>query len=590
MLSEPQGKIVTFYSYKGGTGRTMALANVACLLARNQTAGDVLMIDWDLEAPGLHQFFRNKFQNQFTGVSNQDRALDERLGLLDLFRELNETICTSLAPDEEQSEKSAIQMIDNLDLERFTLETDISHLYLLKAGQFDGKYAARVSTFQWEELYNRSPWLISAFATRLAKEFRYVLIDSRTGLSDTSGICTMLMPEKLVVVFTPNFQSLTGILGLIRRATNYRRHSNDLRPLVAFPLPSRIDMSEDKLRELWRYEENSEQGITGYQKQFEELFEEVYDLPECDLEDYLNEVQIQHVPRYAYGEEIAVLVERGKERLSLTRSYENFTERLVELIGPWEFGAIKFESIEDIERELISVLERIPGMENPEIRDYLLSGFSSLEINILSRSSNTRIDLVNIVNRVGAMGKLDVLLENAMSLTQSQENVGRLRRVRRGYQEYVSSKEKLPPRPKREAEFDVLLIYNSQDKSQVRAIAEELKQRGLRTWLDTEQIPPGRSFQDAIQKAITTAKSAAIFIGPKGLGKWATMELRAFVARGIKADLPMIPVLLPGVNDVPKDLYFLKELNWLRLSSGIDDTEALDNLEWGITGKHPRKS
>jgi cellulose biosynthesis protein BcsQ len=29
----PEGKIVTFYSYKGGTGRTMALANVAWILA-----------------------------------------------------------------------------------------------------------------------------------------------------------------------------------------------------------------------------------------------------------------------------------------------------------------------------------------------------------------------------------------------------------------------------------------------------------------------------------------------------------------------------------------------------------------------------
>jgi Mrp family chromosome partitioning ATPase len=30
-----QGQIITFYSYKGGTGRTMALANVAWILARN---------------------------------------------------------------------------------------------------------------------------------------------------------------------------------------------------------------------------------------------------------------------------------------------------------------------------------------------------------------------------------------------------------------------------------------------------------------------------------------------------------------------------------------------------------------------------
>ncbi len=29
------GQIVTFYSFKGGTGRTMALANVAWILAAN---------------------------------------------------------------------------------------------------------------------------------------------------------------------------------------------------------------------------------------------------------------------------------------------------------------------------------------------------------------------------------------------------------------------------------------------------------------------------------------------------------------------------------------------------------------------------
>ena len=50
------GRVVTFYSYKGGTGRSMALANVAWILA---AAGErVLVIDWDLEAPGLHRYFR----------------------------------------------------------------------------------------------------------------------------------------------------------------------------------------------------------------------------------------------------------------------------------------------------------------------------------------------------------------------------------------------------------------------------------------------------------------------------------------------------------------------------------------------------
>src|SRR6201991_4389084 len=55
-MSEPiPGQIVTFYSYKGGTGRTMALANVAWILASNGYR--VLVADWDLESPGLDRFF-----------------------------------------------------------------------------------------------------------------------------------------------------------------------------------------------------------------------------------------------------------------------------------------------------------------------------------------------------------------------------------------------------------------------------------------------------------------------------------------------------------------------------------------------------
>ncbi|MGH8772304.1 MAG: hypothetical protein ACREV2_14180, partial [Burkholderiales bacterium] len=55
----PLHEVITFYSYKGGTGRTMALANIACLFAREGTAGlRVLAIDWDLEAPGLHYYLR----------------------------------------------------------------------------------------------------------------------------------------------------------------------------------------------------------------------------------------------------------------------------------------------------------------------------------------------------------------------------------------------------------------------------------------------------------------------------------------------------------------------------------------------------
>lgn len=73
------GRIVTFYSYKGGTGRTMALANTAWILAANGFR--VLTVDWDLEAPGLAKFFR-PFLDQ--------AALAGTTGMMDLITEYRE--------------------------------------------------------------------------------------------------------------------------------------------------------------------------------------------------------------------------------------------------------------------------------------------------------------------------------------------------------------------------------------------------------------------------------------------------------------------------------------------------------------------
>ena len=49
--------IATFYSFKGGVGRSMALANVASLLCERGLR--TVMLDFDLEAPGLERFFRS---------------------------------------------------------------------------------------------------------------------------------------------------------------------------------------------------------------------------------------------------------------------------------------------------------------------------------------------------------------------------------------------------------------------------------------------------------------------------------------------------------------------------------------------------
>lgn len=328
------GQVITFYSYKGGTGRSMALANVGCLLAR-QSGARVLMIDWDLEAPGLHRYFRPWLKNTFPLSGEGETELNSHPGLIDLFLQLAAGTRGGDGSSDVQPEEEARFLVDSLDLRDYVIETDIPFLDLIKAGRFDDQYPSEINTFQWEALDDRSPWLIRSFADRLAEEYSYVLIDSRTGLTDISGICTMLMPDKLVLVFTPNRQSLQGVVELARKATDYRKHSDDLRPLSVFPLPSRVEASIPDLRNIWRITPDNGEVI-GFQPPFEQLLKSVYGLPECNLNRYFDEVQIQQIPDYAFGEQIAVMIEEAADRFSLTTSFRSFTDRLVELEGPWE--------------------------------------------------------------------------------------------------------------------------------------------------------------------------------------------------------------------------------------------------------------
>jgi len=139
-------------------------------------------------------------------------------------------------------------------------------------------------------------------------------------------------------------------------------------------------------------------------------------------------------------------------------------------------------------------------------------------------------------------------------------------------------------------EFDVFLAHNSQDKPQVKAIAAQLKRRGLKVWIDDDQILPGRPFQDVIQQAILNVKSAAIFIGPQGPGSWEVLEMRTFISQFVDTGLPVIPILLPGVGELPQNLLFLRQFNWVSFASGINNVGSLEKLVWGITQQQPKTS
>lgn len=135
-------------------------------------------------------------------------------------------------------------------------------------------------------------------------------------------------------------------------------------------------------------------------------------------------------------------------------------------------------------------------------------------------------------------------------------------------------------------EFDVFLSHSIANRPQVKIIADKLKERGLRPFLDEEQIVLGDLFQERIQKAISQSKSVAVFIDSNGFGAWQATGLDRIIAQNDR-QIPVIPVLLPSVNKIPDDLPpFLERLKYVSFKN-INDSLAMYHLEWGITGAKP---
>jgi hypothetical protein len=135
------------------------------------------------------------------------------------------------------------------------------------------------------------------------------------------------------------------------------------------------------------------------------------------------------------------------------------------------------------------------------------------------------------------------------------------------------------------SEFDVFLCHNSEDKAQVRRIAEYLRGQGVRPWLDEWELRPGVRWQQVLQEQILNIKSAAVFVGSNGIGPWQQQELEAFLSVFSRSDKPLIPVLLDNAPQKPDLPLFLHGRMWVDFRQ--TQPNPMKNLIWGVTGNKP---
>ena len=350
------GEVTTFYSFESGTARSVALSNTAVLLAGRQNATvPVLMIDWDTESPGLHHYFGRR---------------EEHLGLLEYFQACRDHLAL-LAHGSAAGDASALarQVLEAIDWELYVERVDESRpLYLMRAGHFDDTYGERADRMDWDGLFNACPALFRCFGEHLARRFRHVLVDSRSGRSASVSICTTLLPRKLVTLFTPNQRSLDGLAGVVTRAIDYRcSHEDEQRPLMVYPLPSAIDSADCERRIQWR-RGDPHKGLPGYQPLLEKLLRTSYSLSRLSLESYFDEVQLQQTNAMSGGEHLPTVAARDADRFSLTRTFEALLDWLADGRFPWQpleevrlaetIAAARLSACEDIPAALALPLAR----------------------------------------------------------------------------------------------------------------------------------------------------------------------------------------------------------------------------------------
>ena len=181
-------RTITFYSYKGGVGRTLAAANFAVYLAK--LGQRTVMVDFDLEAPGMDSKFHA------VGLPQPKR------GLLDYI----------LAYQDTGADPGSVQEISV----EIAVESSgkVAPLWLIPAGDYLSEdYSRKLDSLDWSRIFSEEREGVAffqQFLSRIEKELRpdFVIVDSRTGISEIAGLCTQQLADEVVMLSSLSSESI----------------------------------------------------------------------------------------------------------------------------------------------------------------------------------------------------------------------------------------------------------------------------------------------------------------------------------------------------------------------------------------------
>jgi len=304
--------IYTFYSYKGGVGRTMALANIADLL--HQHGLKVLVVDGELESPDIERYFPTQ------------HSVGSHLGLINLILDFKKIMSEPADTSEGKKELSLP------DLRSYLVETgadDGPPILLMPAGKREGvddfeSYAKSVRLFDWKDFYKN--WEGEYFFKWLKQEFSkladVVLINSCSGISEIGNICTQEMADVVVFFCGSNQQSLDSTLKIAASLTGPQKlKALSNRLIDSIIVPARIEERVDA-QLVQNFKRDLIEGCVPF-------------LPpdkaaQGDVEYFWN-LRIPNVPRFTFTEGLIMRTPVGDGELAFAASLTKVSKAMARL-------------------------------------------------------------------------------------------------------------------------------------------------------------------------------------------------------------------------------------------------------------------
>nr|CBX31247.1 hypothetical protein N47_E47590 [uncultured Desulfobacterium sp.] len=206
-----------------------------------------------------------------------------------------------------------------------SLPNTSNKLYLLTAGERDENYFKKVRNLDIQSFYEQSNGgeLIEYLRNEFKRKFDFIFIDSRTGITDIGGVCTIQLPDILVLFFIASDQSFNGIIKVAKKAYDVQKNwTIDRQGLASIPVASRFDFNSEY--------ETAKYWINRFASQLNDIYgrwlpvqsnTSLEDLVQKQI-DMLMNTKLPYIPYFSFDEKMPVFEEKHNPG-GLKYAYEN---------------------------------------------------------------------------------------------------------------------------------------------------------------------------------------------------------------------------------------------------------------------------